>query len=367
MFRKFINSRVLKVSAISLLLSLQLSSCQNEDNSNSLKVVNGQKESRYPAVGSLLSKSWFSSQHTCTATLIKEDWLLTAAHCLKKGIKNLSFSIGPEAKSGKLFKLEKHISHPRYYSNPIGSLYDIALVKLKEPVPASIATPIAYSMLPIDQFQGQSVFYIGYGSTSGASAIIGLGVKRSVSVPLKRVDLVTYSNDFNGQGLCTGDSGGPGLVEVDGKLQIIGITSASLGCQGGTCDVCSNGSKHTRVDRFYDWIASEVGDDFISCKSDLGRCACDDACGANGVCDNTLCGKNSCKDITDCIFDFCGDTDEGACTTACVETGSVAAREKLLVLVGCWGSKCRAVPGSENERQCLLDNCGDQWDHCSAK
>ena len=61
------------------------------------------------------------------------------------------------------------------------------------------------------------------------------------------------------------------MIEIGGQLQIVGVTSASLGCQGGTCDPCSNGSKHTRVDRFADWIASIVGDSFVPCDDDIER------------------------------------------------------------------------------------------------
>ncbi|SMF57792.1 S1 family peptidase [Pseudobacteriovorax antillogorgiicola] len=343
-----------------------LFSCQKSDvESSRPNVINGVKESGFPAVGSLLTQSWFSRQHQCTATLIKPQWLLTAAHCVKNGVDKLVFAIGPEAKRGNTYSIERAIQHPRYYPNPVGSLYDIALVKLAQGVPSSVAEPILYSREAIEPLLGDDVLYLGYGSTSGESAILGLGIKRKVTLPISRIDDVTYSTSFEDKGLCTGDSGGPGLVQVAGELNIVGVTSASLGCQGGTCNICSNGTKHTRVDRFYDWIAAEVGDTFEPCSSDKSRCACDAACTAMGNCDDAVCAENTCFDMISCMFDECGDTEDGSCATACIDDGSIEARNKLMVLVDCWGSKCRAVPGSDNERHCLQTQCSDQWNFCS--
>ncbi len=235
-------------------------------------VVGGQNETGYPAVGAIVFQEWFSQTSKCTATLMKDDWVLTAANCVKDGLDGLTFSTGPNATSGPEYGIAEAIVHPRYYDNPIGSLYDIALLRLADPVPNSVATPIPYSEVSTDSLLGESVLYVGFGSTSGTTSFLGLGIKRSVSLPIERIDIVTYSNGFEGSGLCFGDSGGPGLVEIGGQLQIVCVTSASLGCQGDACDPCTNGSKHTRVDRFADWIANHVGDPFTPCEDDIERC-----------------------------------------------------------------------------------------------
>ena len=327
-------------------------------------IVGGEDESGYPEVGSLFFQEWLQSQSKCTATLIKPDWILTAAHCLKDGLANLSFSIGSDAKDGTKFALADYVLHPRWDNNPIGSLYDIALVRLSEPVPANVATPRLYNRQPLEPHLGEIALYIGYGTTSGTSPFLGVGRKRRVELPIERVDLVTYSHGFDGSGLCFGDSGGPGLLQVDGELQIVGVNSAALGCQGDSCDPCTNGSKQTRVDRFADWIASHVGDSFTPCADAPGRCLCAAACGDDGICDNALCGAATCGAITDCLFDVCADSPDGACSTGCIDDGSIAARALLRLLVDCWAQECRGILGSANERQCLLDNCGSEWSAC---
>jgi Trypsin len=362
--------RVLYV--LTIFMSLFFNGCEDASDpihfeTHSQTIIGGENETGYPAVGSIVFKKWLSQHSSCTATLIKEDWILTAAHCIKDGTKGLTFSTGPTATAGKRYQFAEAITHPRYYDNPIGSLYDIALIRLAEPVPGDVAIPISYTVTSMDSLIGESVLYIGYGSTSGTTSILGLGKKRRVSLPIERIDPITYSHGFDGSGLCFGDSGGPGLVEIDGELQIIGVTSASLGCQGDACEPCSNGSKHTRVDSFSDWIAAQVGDDFVACEQNSERCVCDLACDADGICDNALCVTDTCGDITDCIFGLCADNPDGACSTGCVDDGSIEAREEFLNLVDCWAVECRSILGSDNERECLMDKCSVEWDSCSAQ
>lgn len=335
--------------------------------SQAAPIIEGSDERGYPAVGALIEPGFLglSPQHKCTSVLIKPTWVLTAAHCLK-GDPDLSWSVGPESRSGQRFEIAETITHPRYDDNPIGSLYDVALVRLSSPVPGNVATPMAYNTTDLEAFVGEQTLYVGYGSTSGTSGFLGVGRKRRTSVPIERVDRVTYSHGFDGTGVCFGDSGGPGLIEINGTETVVGVVSAALGCQGGTCDPCTNGSKATRIDRFADWIAHHIGDAFESCADDTERCVCAEACGGDGICDHAVCGAESCGEVLDCLFTDCADSPDGSCSTWCVEKATPSARQTLRPLVNCWGENCRKVPGSANEQACIEMNCGSQWQTCQA-
>lgn len=356
--------------ALAYVLALLCISCTKTESSpfvaeRESAIIGGENETGYPAVGSLIEEGFLglNPQHKCSSVLIKPDWVITAAHCLK-GDPDLKFSIGPDAKSGTRYDIDETFTHPRYDDNPIGSLYDVALIHLKSSVPASKATPMPYNTMDLAAYAGASTLYVGYGSTSGTTSVLGLGRKRRTSVPIEHVDLLTFSHAFDGTGVCFGDSGGPGLVEMGGDLKVAGVVSAAFGCQGGTCDPCSNGSKSTRIDRFADWIAAYVGDAFESCATDTERCLCAAACASNGVCDNAVCGQESCGEVLDCLFDDCADSSDGSCSTRCLQAGTISARETLRPMVNCWGSECRKVPGSANEMACIQDACPGEWQTC---
>lgn len=353
-------------SVLITLMTLLTSGCHppsSTSQSQADNIIGGDYEYGYPEVGALVSGNNGSYRATCTATLIKPNWILTAAHCLKNGTSNLRFSIGSDASNGYRIGFAKVIMHPAYDDNPIGSLYDIALVRLLRSVDSNVAKPIPYIRSSIEPYLGKTALYIGYG-TAAVNSQSGLGRKRRVELPIDRIGSVTFSTEPGKKGVCHGDSGGPILVKIDGQIHTIGVNSAAYGCQGGSCDPCTNGSKQTRVDRFYDWISSVISESYVPCSSTPSRCVCPQACGADGVCNHTVCATHSCGDITDCLFGECSNNPDGACSTACVEEGTIAARNQLRILVNCWAQKCRNIVGSAKERQCLLTNCSYEWEAC---
>lgn len=363
------NSKTCFVWSLLLLVTI---SCENQPNmsislgSQSHPIVNGEEETGFPEVGALVTDST-----NCTATLIRPNWILTAAHCLKNGIADLEFSMGSVALSGMKFGLAEYFVHPHYYNNPVGSLYDIALVRLSEAIEPDIAVPVPYMVDSLEPYLGETALYIGYGYETKIeirtlrSEQWGLGIKRRVELPIDRIDLVTYSIAAGDKGLCNGDSGGPALIEIDGQPHTVGVTSAAFFCQGTFCNPpCLRGSKQTRVDRFSDWIASIIGDSFVHCSNDLERCVCPQACGDDGICDNTVCSTNTCGDILDCMFPACLNNPDLSCGTGCVDDGSIEAREQFRDFVDCWASWCRSKPLDDSLLECLRRNCDDEWDAC---
>ena len=84
---------------------------------------------------------------------------------------------------------------------------DIALLRLKDPVPESVASPT--SLAHSATGEGSEITIFGYGCTERARRT-GSGTKRAYAT--------VYDRSFN---LCPGDSGGPVVLGSDGPILLI--------------------------------------------------------------------------------------------------------------------------------------------------
>jgi secreted trypsin-like serine protease len=159
-------------------------------------LIGGSETTAYPAIGILQLPDKPGWVDNCTGTLVASNVVLTAAHCVK-------YHSGGEG--GWFFAYDGSRGHSfqvaeskAYASSGPGS-NDLALVRLREHVPSSVARPaqLAHSR-PND---GALVTDYGYGCTSLNNNSFGVKRRRShrFGQPIAE--------------LCPGDSGGP---QVDG-------------------------------------------------------------------------------------------------------------------------------------------------------
>jgi trypsin len=200
------------------------------------KIVGGMEalKGEFPFIVSLQSNSY---GHFCGGSLIKKNWVLTAAHCVEGGYLNsvviglhkLSMTAGSEK-----FKALKVIKNPGW--NKENMDYDFALIQLDK---ASTFAPVA---LNPNELSGKVDFITtGWGTTSESGSISDTLLKVAVPMVSKagceaaypgaltdRMVCAGYTN--GGKDSCQGDSGGPLVMGTGANRYLAGVVSWGEGC-----------------------------------------------------------------------------------------------------------------------------------------
>ncbi|EFN81463.1 Trypsin-7 [Harpegnathos saltator] len=204
-------------------------------------------------------------RHACGGAIISEDWIITAAHCVRYAGRYPAIKAGTSDldEEGTLARARRVIVHENY-SRRNGD-YDIAVIKLEEPLAySSRIKAIPLASMADDHYARHSMAVV-----TGWGALRSNGVStnqlRKVEVPLvsdaecsslyqhrkitPRMLCAGYTS-VGGKDACQGDSGGP-LVQ-DGRL--IGIVSWGFGCAHPAYP-----GVYTRIAALRDWIEEKTG------------------------------------------------------------------------------------------------------------
>jgi len=220
----------------------------------------------------------------CGATLVSDRWLLTAAHCIRKGDRpvDLRVVMGSSKRASYFYywfqtdSIDEIHVHPSYNNDSHG--FDIALLRLKvmpELEPGEI-WPVCLPTQEVESYDGTKATVIGWGKTEGGSKRSSAKGLQELSVNVisqaecqkqwsfgkGRVEIGGPKMCFRSEGAsCHGDSGGGMYIsrnETGSRAQqsIIGVCSYGLAdCQNWAPEV------YTKVATVLDWLRELVGSD----------------------------------------------------------------------------------------------------------
>ncbi len=197
-------------------------------------------------------------QRACSAALVDEQWLLTAASCFAE---NPAQSV--EVRAGKpTWKTTATIGRTDLTTTagqvrevvelvPRGGR-DVVLARLATPVTNVAPIALATSAPTADE----QLIATGYGRTTNEWAPLAMHSGAFTTGAPAGSDLPVTGKD--GAAICKGDTGGPLFRETNGRAQLVGINSRSLqgGCFGTDAAQTSTGAVSVRADDLRSWIDS---------------------------------------------------------------------------------------------------------------
>ena len=208
----------------------------------------------------------YTNVDACTGSMIAEDIVLTAAHCVKKNAE-MSVTFSPMAFDSQAvtIKVKKYIIPKGFKVQPTINYEkmdeDIALLKLESKKPREYEVLGLTSDFPRLK-NSFSFLAIGYGlNDSEVSGFEHAVTATGVSFEPKLNYFI--ADQRNSKGICPGDSGGPAIVTKDKRNFVIGVAQAVFSHKGDISkakgiEMCKQHAIYTNVQYYRQWILDGI-------------------------------------------------------------------------------------------------------------
>ncbi|XP_077386677.1 polyserase-2-like [Festucalex cinctus] len=210
-------------------------------------------------------------RHFCGASLINNQWLLSAAHCFARP-KPVKAFLGRQSQEGsnpneEFRRITRIIIHANY--NPHTLDNDVALLKLSSPVNfTDFIRPVCLAAQNSTFFTGTESWVTGWGDIDWEVPLPSPQNLMEVEVPV--VGNRQCNRDYNpkntitdnmicaglrkgGKDACRGDSGGPMVSKQGSQWLLSGVVSFGRGCAEP-----EKPGVYARVSRYQDWISNRT-------------------------------------------------------------------------------------------------------------
>ncbi|KAJ3652966.1 hypothetical protein Zmor_018888 [Zophobas morio] len=192
-------------------------------------------------------------EELCGASIITQNWLLTAAHCIEFARPTSVIVVGTtfQHSGGTRYNITQMIKHENFSWTPIKD--DIALIQIDGEFEFDdLVQPVEFS----DPEAGTTCVTAGWGTIDDGSypeelryvemEVLSLDECKEIDPSVD--DREVCAEGVEGKGACGGDSGGP--LVCGGKL--VGVVSYGLAECGEGADV------YTRPSAYVDWIKEHI-------------------------------------------------------------------------------------------------------------
>uniref|UniRef100_A0A7S3EN80 Peptidase S1 domain-containing protein n=2 Tax=Rhodosorus marinus TaxID=101924 RepID=A0A7S3EN80_9RHOD len=301
------------------------------------KIVNGNEVTSmadYPWLVSMGIRTVLGIAFTCTAAIVDETLVLSAAHCTH-GVNrsDLYICFGLEFDSSTCRQIEDYVNHPDYVDSDLTLTFgfDLSLIKMPSSLLQDGRKVLMLSTLPVITWTSSAS--IGWGSTNDNSDPIVLRELDTILVTATGCDLlvgpsadarlVCADGDHDGTAgvTCSGDSGSPLLVLGDnlddsysvGVLSFVSVVQGTNECNSENESAYNSLSAASHIEFLEDAAASFGGsltyaesdecdrDAFFACMEEN-----DLSCALNDQGEDCCAGVETTLDCLAPIIDNCG-------------------------------------------------------------